>query len=179
MKKILAFAGSNSSKSINKELVTYTVGIIDKEEYQVEHVLLEDFSLPMFGTDLEEESGIPENAKKLRELFLGCDGFIFSSPEHNGLPPAFLKNHLDWISRVDKTSIFNDKPVFIMSTSPGPRGGSSNRDNLASILSYWGARDVESFGLPSFFNNFKENKITDEILRSEHEEVLIKYLKLL
>jgi NAD(P)H-dependent FMN reductase len=133
----------------------------------------------MFWLDLEASSGIPENSTKLRELFFSCDGFIFSSPEHNGLPPAFFKNHIDWISSVDDGSIFNDKPVIIMSTSPGARGGSSNRENLASVLVHRGASQIESFGLPSFLKTFVDGKIIDEELDIELKDILRKYLKFL
>ncbi|HIO27796.1 MAG TPA: NADPH-dependent FMN reductase, partial [Flavobacteriaceae bacterium] len=51
MKKILAFAGSNSKNSINKKLLNYVVGRI--ENYEVKVLELNDYEFPMFGVDHE------------------------------------------------------------------------------------------------------------------------------
>ena len=73
------------------------------------------------------------------------------------------------ISRADDGSIFNDKPVMVLTTSPGPRGGSSCREHLVSIIPFRGAKEVFSFGLPSFNDNFDDNshKIKTESFDSE------------
>ena len=47
--KVLAFAASNSKKSINKQLVTYAAGLID--DAQVETLDLNDYELPLFSED--------------------------------------------------------------------------------------------------------------------------------
>ena len=61
MKKILAFAGSNSKTSINKQLATYAASLVGNAEVNV--VDLNDYPLPLYGIDLENVSGIPENAQ--------------------------------------------------------------------------------------------------------------------
>ena len=126
MAQLLVFSGSNHSKSINKQLGKYASSVIKETEtnsVEINEIELESFQAPIFSIDLEGKSGVPESIKKLREVFLKADGFMFTTPEHNGSLPAFLKNIFDWISRVDDGSIFNDKPVMIISTSPGGRGG--------------------------------------------------------
>lgn len=180
MKKILAFTGSNSSKSINKQLVNYACELINsggtKSEVEVEVVLLEHYHAPIYGADLEESMGIPADIKELREKFLEVDAFIMGTPEHNGMVPAFLKNYLDWISRVDEGSIFNDRPVFLMATSPGARGGKSNLENLEKVLPYRGAKSIASFSLPSFFDNFKDGKILDNDLDKQLKDLISNFV---
>ena len=60
MKKIIAFAGSNSKKSINKQLVTYASSLLGGIEVSV--LDLNDYPLPIYGIDKEIEEGVPENA---------------------------------------------------------------------------------------------------------------------
>ena len=59
--KILAFAASSSKKSINKQLVTYAAGLVENAEVEV--VDLNDFELPIFSEDKEDELGSPDLAK--------------------------------------------------------------------------------------------------------------------
>ena len=82
MKKIIAFAGSNSKKSINKQLVTYASGLA--ENVEVEVLDLNDFDVPLFSVDLESEMGHPENAKRLVDKIKQVDGVMVSLAEHNG-----------------------------------------------------------------------------------------------
>ncbi len=48
-KKVIAFGASNSSRSINKKLVTYTSGLLDGAD--VEILDLNDYELPLFSVD--------------------------------------------------------------------------------------------------------------------------------
>ena len=57
MKKIIAFAGSNSKQSINKQLATYAASLVENVEVTV--LDLNDFELPLYGMDYENEHGIP------------------------------------------------------------------------------------------------------------------------
>lgn len=59
---ILAFAASSSRKSINKQLVTYAASILKSEIIsgaEVEIIDLNDFEMPIYSIDREEENGIP------------------------------------------------------------------------------------------------------------------------
>ena len=94
MKKILSIGGSNSSQSINNQLSKYAGDLANGVE--VSHVNLGAVNVPMYGMDLEKEQGIPTEITDLLQKFEAYDGFILSSPEHNGSIPAFLKNILDW-----------------------------------------------------------------------------------
>jgi NAD(P)H-dependent FMN reductase len=139
MKKILAFAGSNSSTSINHQLVKHASEKVTAHDVTL--IKLTDFEAPLFSEDLENESGIPASILQLKTLFEQHDAFMISSPEHNGMMPAFFKNTMDWISRTEG-KIFQEKPVLLMSASPGPRGGQTNLANMKSVFPHWGASAV-------------------------------------
>ena len=59
--KITTFGASSSKKSINKTFAHYTA-----QQFQnatIDFLDLNDYSLPLFSVDLENEIGIPQNAK--------------------------------------------------------------------------------------------------------------------
>lgn len=89
---------------------------------------LKDYPLPLYDQDIEDANGIPENALKLKKMFLDHQGFLIACPEYNSSMSAVLKNSIDWISRPASPqevylSPFIDKAVMLMGASPGQLGG--------------------------------------------------------
>ena len=168
MKKILAFAGSTSSTSINKKLATFAAENLKNTAFDV--IDLRDYTLPIYSSD-EEQNGIPEDAQKFSDLLDNYDGFILSLAEHNGSYAAAFKNIFDWSSRIEK-NVFRAKPLLLMATSPGGRGGATVLQAAATSFPHMGAKSIVSYSLPSFYDNFKEDKIVnDELLSSLKESV--------
>ena len=136
--KILAFAGSTRAASYNKLLVKVAAAGARAAGAEVTYVDLHDLPLPLFDEDLEAKEGIPENARKLKELMVAHDGFLIASPEYNSSVTAVLKNAIDWVSRPAPGEpglvAFTDKVAVIMSTSPGGLGGLRGLVHLRSIL---------------------------------------------
>ena len=93
------------------------------------------------------------------------DGYVVSLAEHNGSYAAAFKSILDWLSRINR-SVFNDKPVLLMSASPGGRGGASVLANAGAYFPHAGASEVITFSFPKFFDNFSEGKITNQELKN-------------
>ena len=174
MKKIIAFAGSNSKKSMNKALVSYTASKINNAETTV--LDLNDFEVPLYGIDFENESGIPENANKLNNILASSDGIILSLAEHNGSYAAVFKNIFDWMSRIDK-EVFKNKPMLLMATSPGGRGGVGVLAAAKSTFPHLGGNIVADFSLPSFYDNFKEGEIVNADLLNQLKESVSKFEK--
>ena len=166
MKKILAFAGSTSSTSINKQLATFAAQNLENTAFDV--IDLRDFTLPIYSSD-EEKKGFPKDAKKFSSLLDNYDGFIVSLAEHNGSYAAAFKNIYDWSSRLE-AKIFRNKPLLLMATSPGGRGGQTVLEVGSQTFSRMGAKELVSFSLPSFYDNFKEGKIVSEELLSSLKE---------
>jgi NAD(P)H-dependent FMN reductase len=166
-KKITAFAGSTSSKSINRKLVAFTLTYF--QGYEVEFLDLNEFEMPIFSVDRQTENGIPEKANTFRRYMAQCDAIICSLAEHNRSYTTAFKNIFDWSSRVD-LNIFANKPMLLMSTSPGGFGGGNVMNAAKSFFPKCGANIIETFSLPSFHQNFINETIADEVLKVMHLE---------
>ena len=169
MKKIIAFAGSNSKESINKQLATYAASQIS--DVEVEVLDLNEFELPLYGIDLENEHGIPDNAHAFLDKIKSSDGLVLSLAEHNGAYSTAFKNIFDWMSRIDG-KLWSDKPMLLMATSPGGRGGATVLEIAKGRFPYMGGNIVADFSLPSFGQNFSEQGITDSELAEQLEKAL-------
>jgi len=164
MKTILAFSGSLSSDSINHRLIEFAAPLLNGLDVQT--VSLRDFAMPLYSRDIEQE-GVPEKVKELRALFDAADGFLISVPEYNSSIPAGFKNAVDWLSRTGGKP-FQDKPVLLMSATPGGRGGASVQEHLLKVMPFWGANVVGSFSLPKFGENYIEGTLETAL----HDELL-------
>ena len=163
MKKILCFAGSNSSKSINDKLVSFAAAQIIGHSVAV--IKLTNYDLPMFGEDIEREKGYSIDLKMLHNKIKEADALVISVNEHNRTVSAYFKNTIDWLSRLDR-NFLQEKKVLLMSTSNGKRGAASALEYTKNVLPRFGATVVESFSFPSFSENFSEetNTISNEVL---------------
>ena len=150
-KKVIAFAASNSSRSINKQLVTYASALLDGAE--VEILDLNDYEMPLFSIDREDEIGQHELAQVFLQKINDCDGILISFAEHNGAYSAAYKNLYDWISRI-QPKVYRDKPMVLLSTSPGGRGGQSALGLALSQIPRFGGQVQASVSVPSFGENF-------------------------
>ncbi|WP_298496485.1 NAD(P)H-dependent oxidoreductase [uncultured Algibacter sp.] len=164
MKNIIAFAGSNSKTSINKQLSIYAASLVENVETTV--LDLNDFDLPLYGIDLENEKGIPENAHKFLETIKSSDGIILSLAEHNGAYATVFKNLFDWMSRIDG-KLWSEKPMLLMATSPGVRGGVTVLEIAKGRFSFMGGNIITDFSFPSFGDNFKDGKVINDDLNKE------------
>ena len=89
--------------------------------------------------------------------------------------PAFFKNMMDWLSR-GGGKIFQEKPVLLMSTSPGPRGGQTNLANMKNLFPHWGATAVfADFYVGSFYQAY--NAETGAFADPENEARLLKAVR--
>jgi NAD(P)H-dependent FMN reductase len=124
---ILAFAGSTRINSYNKKLLNTAIRGATEAGAEVTKIDLRDYPLPLYDGDLEALEGIPENAKKLKELFFNHHALLLALPEYNSSFTGVFKNSIDWISRQDfgetPLQCFQGKVACLMSTSPGTFGG--------------------------------------------------------
>lgn len=164
MKTIVALGGSNSKTSINKKLAQYAANMV--EGASVTTLDLNDFNIPMYGIDHEQAHGIPEDAKKMNNLIANADGLVISLAEHNGAYSAAFKSVFDWMSRINK-EVWHNKPMLLMATSPGARGGASVLTLAKGSFPHLGGNIVADFSLPSFQNNFENDKVINEALQQQ------------
>ncbi|MDX8379555.1 MAG: NAD(P)H-dependent oxidoreductase [Gallionella sp.] len=151
--KLLAFAASSSKKSINRQLATYAASLLEGAD--VEILDLNDYELPLFSVDKEKALGQPELAKKFLLKIALSDALIISYAEHNGAYTAAYKNLFDWCSRRGQ-KVFHDKPLVLLSTSPGARGGASVLAAATTSAPFFSGRVQASLAIPNFYENFDE-----------------------
>lgn len=169
--KIIAFAGSNSSKSINKKLATYAAGLFNDAE--VEILDLRDYQAPLFSVDVEKEIGQAKEALAFLGKLKTADMLVISLAENNGNYSTAFKNIFDWCSRIEK-DVFQKKPTLLMATSPGGRGGKGVLEIAQSNLPRFGADIKAVFSLPSFNDNFDAatNTISNPGLDNELKQIV-------
>lgn len=174
MSLILAFAGSNSSVSINFKLVNFTTSLI--QSHQVQLLNLSNYRFPMYSFDEEKNNGYDATLLTLKMDILNSDGLVLAVNEHNSLPSAYFKNMIDWLSRLDKNFLLHKK-IFLIATSGGKRGAMSALEVVKNLLPRFGGEIVATFSLPSFEENFDETKgIINKELAEKHQDALELFL---
>lgn len=167
--KIFAFAGSNSSTSINKELVKFVLKRFPNEETNL--IDLNDYLMPVFSVDLEK-NGFPDEAYKFLKNIEESDIIICSLAENNRSYSTAFKNIFDWCSRIN-VKVFQDKPMFLMTTSPGGYGGGNVMAEALKFFPMFGADIKETFSLPKFYENFELEKgiINPKLLNDINQKI--------
>jgi NAD(P)H-dependent FMN reductase len=169
--KLLAFAASSSSKSINKQLATYAASLVPNTT--VEILDINDYEMPLFSQDKEELLGQPEAAKSFFAKLGQADAIIISFAEHNGSYTAAYKNLFDWTSRIDQ-KLFQNKPMVLLATSPGPGGAQTVLTAATGSAPYFAGDVKGSVSIPSFFDNFDSEKqaISNPVMLDELKSAL-------
>lgn len=156
--KILAFAASSSSKSINKQLVTYAASQVKHEAgVEIEVLDINDYEMPLFSEDKEAQLGQPQLAKDFYGKLGQADAIIISFAEHNGSYTAAYKNLFDWTSRLDQ-KLFQHKAMVFLSASPGPGGAASVLTAATASAPYFAGVVKASLSIPNFYDNFDLEK---------------------
>lgn len=146
MARILVFAGSARRDSLNKKLAREAARLAREAGAEATFVDLDDYPIPLYHGDLEAAEGMPENARRLRALFLAHDALLVASPENNSSVTALLKNTIDWLSRDlgegrgDDSGLapWRGKVAGIMAASPGAFGGVRGLPHLRQVLATLG-----------------------------------------
>ena len=173
--KIVAFAGSNSSKSINHKFIEYIARQFSIHDVEV--ITLANFNIPMYGIDIEN-SGFPNGVIELHSKIRNTDGIVVSVAEHNGNVTAFFKSILDWISRYDR-EFLKDKKWLLFSTAPGKRGGASSLAIAKKTLDYFKGELIGTYSLSNFKSVMVDTQIIDEDVKTEIDDLIQSFSKTL
>ena len=134
--KILAISGSLQAASSNTALLRVAAaGAPDGVAVELYDGIR---ALPHFDPDLDGPEP-PPGIAELRARIVAADAVLFSTPEYAHALPGALKDTLDWL--VGSGELI-DKPVAVMSASPGLDGGVIARDALVTLLEVMSARVV-------------------------------------
>ena len=139
MVKILGISGSLRAKSFNTALLR-TAQALAGAEVQVEVATLH--GIPLYDGDLEDSEGTPAAVRALKSQILSCDGVLLVTPEYNNGIPGVFKNAIDWLSRPtpDLPSVFPDRPLAVIGTSPGGFGTILAQNHWLPVLKTLGVR---------------------------------------
>jgi NAD(P)H-dependent FMN reductase len=138
MTTIVAISGSLREGSSNAALLRAAASVAPEG---VRFVFYEGLGeLPHFNPDLDAEGSTPPEAvRQLRELLIGADAILISSPEYaHGVPGAF-KNMLDWLV---STGELVGKPVALLNAAAA--GGEYAQNAILETLRTMNWRVVDS-----------------------------------
>ncbi len=170
--KILAFAASNSRNSINRALVEYAAALLKSDilpEAEIEFLDLNDFEMPIYSLDRENEDGIPADARRFFEKIGAADALLISFAEHNGFVTAAWKNIFDWMSRIEM-KLWQGKPMVMLAASPGSRAGAGVLGSQEILAQHFGAELLGKHGVGKWSESW--NAATRQLTNSEDREAL-------
>ena len=167
--KILSIGASTSSTSINQQFSNYAASQVSGAE--VTPFLISSLTLPIYSEDEEKENGIPAGAQQFLDALKEHDGVVLSLAEHNGSYTAAFKNLYDWASRAEQ-KVWQGKPMLLLSTSPGARGGATALAAGEATFPRMGAELAASYSLPSFYDNFSSDGIKDPDIHSQLKQAV-------
>lgn len=178
--KLLFFAGSARKDSVNKAFAKAGAKLAQEDGIDATFLDLKDYELPLYNGDFEDEFGVPDNARRLREIVEDHQGVFIVSPEYNSAIPPLLKNTLDWISRVtnddgSSTAAFKNRPTALGAVSPGSLGGMRVLAGLRPILAngYNALVIPEQISVPFGNKAFSEDgSLTDDKLVERYKSVI-------
>ncbi|MFZ5963136.1 NADPH-dependent FMN reductase [Thalassococcus sp. BH17M4-6] len=126
--KLVGLCGSLRKASTNLMLLHEVARIFDPESFVVG-----DIDFPLYNEDIENGPGIPDKVQRLADQIADADAVILSTPEYNKGTSGVMKNALDWISRTEG-NCWKDKPVAVVSASPGAQGAARAHSMLRTLL---------------------------------------------
>ena len=118
MNSIAVIVGSLRKESLNRKMAQAVAKLAPP---LLEMNLVEIGNLPLYNEDLEADP--PSQWTTFRDRVRATDGILFVTPEYNRGVPGGLKNAIDVGSRPYGRSVWEKKPVAVISVSPGAIGG--------------------------------------------------------
>ena len=140
---ILCISGSMRSGSYNAHLLGHLAAYLPPTSLQ-DVLLPQEANLPLFNEDSEGDLRVRQKVIELHRRFSDCRALIVAAPEYNGQMTAYLKNLIDWVSRlayIDTrfSNPFIDKPLLLCSASTGSSGGMAGIAHGRALFGYVGA----------------------------------------
>lgn len=129
-RRLLVIPASARAGSLNVQLARHAARVADAAGWQSQLLDLRALALPVYDGDLEAAEGVPGGARALQQALADSDAVLVVTPEYNGFPTPLFVNAFDWLSRIQPgeghpagLATTADKPVGLLSASPGPLGG--------------------------------------------------------
>ena len=139
--RLLVITGSARNGSLNLLLADAAAALAREAGAQVDRFDLRALQLPVYDGDLEAAEGVPDSTLSLLDAVRSADALLIVTPEYNGFPTPLLVNAFDWLSRLGAAgerpaglAVTANKPVALLSASPGPLGGLRSMNFLRQYL---------------------------------------------
>lgn len=139
--RILVIPGSARQGSFNLALASCAARRLQAQGLEARLLDLRALDLPIYDGDLENSAGVPPATYQLQSALEAADGVLVVTPEYNGFPTPLVINAFDWLSRIQPSgerragmAATTNKPVALLSASPGPGGGLRAMNYLRQYL---------------------------------------------
>ena len=177
--RVLVFAASLRRESFNRRLALLAAAAVEEHGAEADRAAMADFDCPPYDGDVEKASGVPAGAERLRQCLVTADAFIIASPEYNASMPGYLKNAIDWVSRV-RPQPFNGRQGMLISASPSMAGGNRGLWSLRVPLEHLGGRIYpDMFSLAQAHEAFDgAGRIAKPVLQERFERTIECFLEL-
>ena len=177
--RVLVFGASLRQGSLNDRLAALAARVVHEKGGVADLASMMEFDCPAYDQDVERDEGVPGGAERLRDRLTMADALMIASPEYNASMPGFLKNTIDWVSRI-RPQPFNGKQTMLISASPSMVGGNRGLWALRIPLEHLGARVYpDMFSLAQAHEAFDTNgQIGNEMLRSRFDAAVECFLDL-
>lgn len=144
MPTLLLFPASLRQHSHQRRLIEYLASLL-AGRCHIDILSASEVKLPLFNQDLERSPEVIGELMTVYHRFAGADGIVVASPEYNGHVSPYLKNTVDWVSRITHidpeyagANPFREKPLLLASASTGWTGGVLGLQDARSIFAYLG-----------------------------------------
>lgn len=174
---IAVFVGSLRKDSYNRAIYEIYKKLAGNRliftEVKIDH-------FPHYNADLHQ-NGFPNEVLTANQIIKESKGILFFTPEYNYSLPGFLKNGIDWLSRLDPQP-FDKKLAAIIGASPGKIGTARMQYDLRKTgvflnLHFLNKPEIMISNVHELIN--KDGEITDEStikFLEKHIDAFIKFI---
>jgi len=143
MTKILFVCGSQRQDSYNARLLRHLADSTS-DQVELDFLLPSEVRLPIFDQDVETDGVWLQHTASIHQRINNSDALVVASPEYNAQVTPYLKNLVDWVSRLaymdaQVANPFLDHPVLLCSASTGWSGGALAVAQARALFGYVGA----------------------------------------
>lgn len=167
---ILGIAGSLRKESFNRMALKAAQQLVPADT----HIEVFDLrGIPPFNQD--EEKNPPDAVTEFKQRIRAADAILLATPEYNYSVPGVLKNAIDYASRPYGDNAWKDKPVAIISASPGMFGGARAQYHLRQSFVFLNMHPVNQpeVMIGKAHEKFDANgNLTDEVARKLISQLL-------
>jgi len=142
MTTLLLVSGSQRRDSFNGRLLRDIAARV-AGRCSIDTLEPHEVDLPLFNQDLETDSSVVARVLQSYRRFEASHGIIVASPEYNGQPTPYLKNLIDWVSRLPHVdgqfaNPFLGRPLLLCSASTGWSGGGAGMAHARALFAHVG-----------------------------------------